>query len=335
MSKLRRIEGKFIELDEIEKIYKIENYSELCNLVKGLIEDNVISPVKNSGGNGKIPTLFKRYRIMDDVVDNSDLIDEITYKFSTRFSVEFYKKHVDKYKEHRKYILKLNDFFISKSQLLNTRVSMNERAFQIWGREKFLQKEGGKTILKNLGIELEELNYYDTSEPLAYYSKSKKTPQKVLILENKDTYYTLRRHLISGSEKILNEDIGTLIYGGGKNINKAFNDFNISVEDYVCSCNNTILYFGDLDYEGIVIYEGLYKLFKDEYNIKPFVKGYEKIIYKAELEEVDLPTTKEGQNRNISDIFLNEFNEKYRKKIEKILEDNLYIPQEMLNISDL
>ena len=48
-------------------------------------------------------------------------------------------------------------------------------------------------ILKNLGLELDFLNYYDTCEPIAYYSMSKENPQNILVLENKDTYYTMRK----------------------------------------------------------------------------------------------------------------------------------------------
>lgn len=326
---------KFIEIDEIEKIYKTEAYDDLCRIVAELIKQEEILPVKNSGWNGKRPALYKKYRILEKDEDNTELFNEINYKLSTKLSIEYYKNHLDKYKEHRKYILMLSDFIINKRHLLKEPVSMNERSFQIWGREKLLQKEGGKTIIKNLGLDLKELNYYDTSEPLAYYSKTKETPQRILIIENKDTYYTLRRHLINGGENILGEDISTLIYGGGKNINKAFNDYKISVEDYVSDKENTILYFGDLDYEGIIIYEGLYELFSKEYKIEPFINGYRKMLDKAEENLVNLPKTKEGQNKNINNIFLSRFDMDYRNRINKILKADLYIPQEIINITDL
>ena len=145
----------------------------------------------------------------------------------------------------------------------------------------------------------------------------------------------MRRYLIAGGNEILGENISTLIYGAGKNVNKAFNDFEISVEEYVSNKENKLLYFGDLDYEGIVIYEGLYNLVKDKYNIAPFINGYEQMIDKYIKEEIRLPKTKEGQNRNIKNIFLNKFNADYRKKISKILQQDLYIPQEILNIKEL
>lgn len=335
MSKFQSFKNTFITVDEIKGMFKLDDYLSLYNKICNSIELGEIEPVKSSNLNGKNPPLHSRYRIIKKEEDNSALIDELTYKVTVDFDVSYYKKHIDKYKEHREYILKLNDFILNhKEELLNP-ISMNERAFQIWSMEKFLQKGEGKTILKNLGLSLDFLNYYDTSEPLAYYSASKHIPQKVLIIENKDTYYTLRRHLISKGDNILGEDISTVIYGGGKNINKAFKDFQISVEEYVSNRENEILYFGDLDYEGIVIYEGLCRVNHNNYKITPFVKGYEAMISKAFTENIPLQKTKEGQNRNIGDEFLNSFTPEIRKRILEILEEDLYIPQEIININDL
>lgn len=339
------INKKTIELDEFEKIYKITEYNKLVKIVNLLIEKGEIIPIKNSGGNGKSPTLYKRYRVVAKVQDNEEIINEIHYKLCSRFNVEYYESHLDKYREHRSYVLKLNDFMINNSRLLDSKISINERSFQIWGREKFLQKEGGKTILKNLGISLETLNYYDTSEPLAYYSHNKYMPQNILIIENKDTYFTMRNHMISGNNTILGEKIDTIIYGGGKNVKKAFNDFKISVEKHVSNISNKFFYFGDLDYEGIIIYEGFYESFYKEYYLRPFFNGYRKMIDKVKSLNIDLPKTKDGQNKNITGLFFNHLQlvtdndmdtfTEYEKEIKNILENDLYVPQEIINITDL
>ena len=59
------------------------------------------------------------------------------------------------------------------------------------------------------------------------------------------------------------------------------------------------------------------------------------MVDKARAESISLPKTKEGQNKNISEIFLTEFDQEYRDQIEKILKYGLYIPQEIVNITDL
>lgn len=331
---LSNFKRKRIELDELEKLFKIDTYCDLYVKVNELISANKIKPIISSGQNGKSPALYKRYKIVDIKEESKELVEEIEYKLISKFNIEYYRNHLEKYSDHRKYILQLNDFFINKSEFLNYPVSMNERSFQIWGREKFLQKEEGKSILKNLDIYLGILNYYDTSEPLAYYSRSKNTPQNVLIIENKDTYYTFRNYLINNN-KILDEEITTIIYGAGKSVWKTFKDFKVSVEKHVSNQNNKFFYFGDLDYEGIFIYEKFYHLFSKEYNIRPFINGYKKMIEKSEMMEVNLPKTKAGQNRNIEKVFLQEFSKKLNLKMLRILENNLYIPQEIINVTDL
>ncbi|VYU69860.1 hypothetical protein [Clostridium tertium] len=325
---------KKIAIEEIEKVYKVSTYNDLYILVSKLIENNEIEAIKSSGGNGKKPALYKRYRIVEEEEDNSVYLEELNYKILSKFDISYYKKNINKYKEHREYILVLNTFIKENEELLKIPLSMNERSFQIWRREKFLQKEEGKLIIKNLGLNLEYLNYYDTSEPLAYYSKSKKTPQNILILENKDTYYTMRKYLINSPNSILGNEIDTVIYGAGKGILKAFKDYEVSVEDYLFSKENKMYYFGDLDYEGIIIYENFYSKFKNKYNIKPFIEGYKKMIDKVDNMK-SLPKIKDGQNRNINDYFLKEFSMNYREKIEEILKNDLYIPQEIINIIDL
>lgn len=325
---------KKITIEEIEKLYKVSTYNDLYILVLKLIENNEIEPIKSSGGNGKKPALFTGYRIVEEEEDNSFYFEELDYRISSKFDISYYKKNINKYKEHREYILALNTFIKENEELLKVPLSMNERSFQIWGREKFLQKEEGKLILKNLGLSLDYLNYYDTSEPLAYYSKSKKTPQNILILENKDTYYTMRKYLINYNNTILGKEIDTVIYGAGKGVIKAFKDYDVSVEDYLGNKENKIYYFGDLDYEGIIIYENFYSKYKDKYAINIFIEGYKKMIDKSRNIN-SLPKTKEGQNRNINEYFLQQFSSEYKEKIEEILKNDLYIPQEIINIIDL
>lgn len=335
MKKLQGIKGSFITLDEIAKIINVEDYFEFHKKVCEMITNELIKPVPSSNLNGKKPALHNKYRIIRKEEDNSDFLEEINFKLSIEFDTSYYKKNINKYKEHREDILLLNKFFLTKKSLLEDSISMNERSFQIWGKEKLLQKGYGKTILKNLGLNEKVLNFYDTSEPLAYYSISKEIPQKILIIENKDTYYTFRKHLINGNFKLIGEDIRTVIYGKGKNINKTFKDFEISVEDHVSSMENEILYLGDIDYEGIGIYESFYSYFSNKYKVKPFVSGYMKMIDIAEGLDFKLPVTKDGQNRNIKEVFLDNFNLEYRNKILNTLENNVYIPQEILNIKDL
>lgn len=332
MKDIKKIKKNKVSLKEIDSYFDVKNYIDLCNLVNELIYNDDIKPIKSSNMNGKSPALYNRYTIIRKN-DIRDYTDEILYKINHNLDVSKYLKNQSLYEKDRDKILMLSEFLDNNIEKLEKRISMNERSFQIWHREKFLQKEGGKTLIKNLGIDQNFLNFYNTTEPLSYYSRDKNTPQNVLIIENKDTFYSMRNFVISG-KTIIKENISTIIYGGGKGIYRSFEDFDLCVEPYLSNKNNKFLYFGDLDYEGILIYEKLSEIFKDEYNIEPFIEGYKKIIEKYKNMDIDLPVSKDNQNKNIDNKFINYFDKYYKNEIENILKSGLYIPQEILNVED-
>lgn len=326
---------KRICLDDIESQYKIQSYKELYNKVLTLIQHGKLKPVKASGKNGKKPALYSEYWIIEEPEDNAKYIEELSYLFVPMISTHYYLNHIQQYREDRQWLLLLNQYLKTNRNALQIPKSINERSFEIWHRENFLKEEQGKKILKRCGISLEELNLYETTEPLAYYVHTREIPQNMLILENKDTFYSMRKHLLSGNSSILGTSIGTLIYGAGKGIFRSFQDFSLCAEPYMREKRNVIYYFGDLDYEGIAIYESLASLFDKECKIEPFAEGYLKMIEKAkEIGEDQLPTMKEGQNKNIGTYFWDSFGRDSADKMQRILQNGRYIPQEILAIGD-
>lgn len=328
-----------LTLSEIEHRMKnkVENisYNELYNYILIEIQKGSLEPIKASGTNGKTPALYNRYWEYEEEEDYSEFIQEMKYKLNPRLKIEYFLKNPDRYGVERKRIQKLSNYLNqTRGQILKP-VTMNERSFEIFRREKYLRDEGGMELLKKLGISIEELGIYDTREPLAYYTRSRQNNQNILILENKDTFYSMRKSLDDGKQEILGVEIETLIYGAGKGIYKSFQDYIQGVEKYFLNVGNVLWYFGDLDYEGILIYETLSQMYEKEVPIRLFVPAYIRMIDKAYQIGVDeLPDTKEKQNRNISMIFFENLGEEYTKKARDILEQNKYIPQEILNCND-
>lgn len=335
MKDIRKYGYKRIDTMEMQKYLEIDDYEKLVTAIKELEGKKILSPVKSSKLNGKRPPLYNRYNILDEKKDYSLYIDELMYKLNFRIKSDYYLKHLELYENDRPYILKLSSFLNRNYNLLDMPVSENERSFQIWNREKYLRSGGGKKLLTNLGLNLELLNIYPTTEPLSYFSINKNIPQKILIIENMDTFYTMRQHLLKNGGAIFGENITTVIYGRGKDIWRTFNDFNVCLEPYLLYKYNEILYLGDLDYEGIFIYEQLCSNFKDSYKINPFIKAYCYMVDKYIDENMDLPESKAGQNKNLRGIFMKCFTSDYKRKIMDILVGGCYIPQEILNISDL
>ncbi|XCP85149.1 Wadjet anti-phage system protein JetD domain-containing protein [Roseburia hominis] len=324
---------KRVSLDQLLYFKKDLLYIEQYEYVMLLLKEGHIRPLKASGTNGKHPALYREYWLLEESKDYSVMEDELKYQITPQISVDYYLSHLEAYEQDRDWVLKLSEYLKDRSECLESPESVNERSFEIWGREKFLSKEQGRKILKRCGLTEGFLNIYKTVEPLAYYSHTREVPQNLLILENKDTFYSMRRHLLEGNDRILGVRIGTLIYGGGKRIRRSFEDFEFCIEPYMKADGNRIYYFGDMDYEGIGIYEGLAEVFAEKWKIEPFVPAYEALLRKAK-KAGHLPETKEQQNRNIKNVFFLFFSEEQTQQMKKILECNEYVPQEILNISD-
>ncbi len=325
---------KRISLEDIFVKHPDKAYGGIYDLIRGQLDAGVLRPVKASGTNGKSPALYREYWVVEKPKDYSALEEELKYGLHPLISVDHYLSHLETYEQDRVWVRMLSDYLKDRRSSLEHQGSVNERSFEIWGQEKFLTKGPGKKILKRCGLDLSLLNVYETVEPLAYYSYTRQAPQDLLILENKDTFYSMRRHMLGGDSRIFGMEVGTLIYGGGKRILRSFKDLEICAEPYMREKANRIYYFGDLDHEGVRIYESLARMFEGRWEIQPFCRAYEKMLEKAQR-MAQLPQTKEQQERDMSGVFFSYFSDAVRRQMLKILDKGLYIPQEIINISDL
>jgi hypothetical protein len=331
MKDILKFPANKISLEELQTYFRIEEYQALVELVRELMEKNRIQPIKSSRLNGKRPGLYLAYRILREKADRVSWKEELRYMVP-ELVPDYYLRNQESYGKDREYIRKLNEYFLTRKDRLDLPVSVNERSFEIFGREKFLLKEGGKRILRNLGLAIEALNCYETSQPLAYYSYDKREGQTMLIVENKDTFYSMRKHLLDDKRTVFGVQIDTLIYGGGKAIYRSVNDFELCLEPYMRSPQNRILYFGDLDYEGILIYEQVATRMQPVFRVEPFTVAYEGMLKKSKQSE--LPISSERQNKSCGHEFFSYFMRNVVMQMKGILEDGRYIPQEILQMHD-
>jgi hypothetical protein len=145
----------------------------------------------------------------------------------------------------------------------------------------------------------------------------------------------MRTFLLNGGLKIFSKPVSTLIYGRGKDIWRTFNDFTVCIEPYLLNSENEMLYFGDMDYEGVYIYQQLKENFKRGFEIKPFREAYCFMIDRMQQEKYQLPLSKEGQNKNINEEFFTWFDDEYIFKMKSLLKSGAYIPQEIVSLRDL
>jgi hypothetical protein len=330
---------KKVTYEQLVSGKKFSNYTEEAGYIFSLIDSGRIKPVLSSSKNGKKPALYTKYWLIEEKKDYSKLINELRNAISPMINIDFYLNHPDIYEKEREYVIDLSDYLENHKEALNYQMSENERSFAIWNKEKFLSGKSydlvsSGDVLKHCGIDKDSLSVFRTAEPLAYYSFSKDVPQNILILENLDPFYSVRKKMLGGNNDICGVSVGTLIYGGGKRVVKSFEDFEISSEPYMTDERNHLLYAGDLDYEGIGIYESLMmrmnKILNNDCDI--CLELYNRMIDKVE----DISKLPHMKEQKITDItsFTEAFTVERKNKIIEILNCGRYIPQEIISAAD-
>ncbi len=320
---------KFITVDVLLKMAGPMLYDEFAKLVYACIEDNVMDPVKSSGTNGRRPALYNKYRICRSETDYTNAQKDIKMLHPS-FNHSKYAKHPEVYVKHKEEINMLSRFLWEHAGQLQHPMSINERSFQIWGQEKLLKDRSVIAGIFNYNeLDLSLLNFYETPEPFFEYIHSNEDEMNILIIENKDTWFSLRKIIREDKVNHLFRQYHVLLYGEGKKIISR-NDRLKEYDRLLPGSRNCYYYFGDLDFEGIEIYNTLVDTNK-ELNISLCTELYAWMLQKST--QYDLPKTKAGQRVTDIQAFLTHFNERECQSINHILHSGLYIPQEILNYS--
>ncbi|MFZ5987940.1 MAG: Wadjet anti-phage system protein JetD domain-containing protein [Bacillota bacterium] len=303
-------------------------YRSFAASVVHFCEGGVLSPVKSSGTNGRNPFLYNKYRINSMDNDRKNMSEELMHELQSlhpRLDKGFYFKNPHVYKGDRGYILMLSQYLLDSltSKSLKYRCTMNERSFEIFNDEKFLES-GGKVLLKRLGLTLQDLNCYKTLEAFFYILFKPKERLNILIIENKDTFYSVLKYLErKPDKKLYGISIDMLIYGEGK---KIVNSFSFLNEVAMGTPIDRVYYFGDLDFEGIGIFNSLASKY-GKHLVVPHTSLYKELLASAKTP----PPLKTNQSEIYLDLFLMYFDEDSKGKITEILYNGKYIPQEALN----
>ena len=251
---------------------------------------------------------------------------EINKYFPLSYSRSYYKNHLKQYLKDRDIVMKLSSYHKREDKPLMGIMSYNERLFDIFGYEKFIEHSALMTIIDRMGLKEDYLNFYQTPEPFIYHSRNDNEVQKILIIENKDTWYTMR--------KLMEEGYGpfdSIIYGEGKKILSSIEELYLHQKSYFRNFDNKFLYFGDLDDEGLGIYLSLVDKVP-EIRLKLWMEGYEKMIGLAcENDRWRIHKPQRSLDRENLKKVLNTMDEDMMDMVFENFSKDKYIPQEILN----
>lgn len=301
-------------------------YNRFYNIIKKMQTEHNLLPVKASGINGRNPVLYNKYKVSgpnEKTDENKGEINEIL-ALHPQLKREYYLKNIRQYQKDREQIYKISNFFFSlhESHALEYRCTLNERSFEIFGDEKLLSDKG-EAFLKRLGLNFEDLNCYKTYEAFFYYYLDRSDINNVLVIENKDTFISLVKACnIGGCNREGN--IQLLVYGEG---NKIQNSFKFMDELAANLKIGTVFYFGDLDYPGIDIFLRLKERYLT-YRIVPHICLYRQLVNSVE----EPPFVRNDKTTDIRE-FLTYFDKNDADRMDKLLKERKFIPQEGINFA--
>lgn len=127
---------KKITLDTLLQASGETEYQKQYEYIAGLLQSGKLIPVKRAPLNGRRPALCVAYwEIAEEPADKETLREELLFRISPKINTGYYLNHLANYQREREQVLKLNRFLMEEQEDLKDTVSLNERSFQIWGRD--------------------------------------------------------------------------------------------------------------------------------------------------------------------------------------------------------
>ena len=321
---------KTISLEDLIALLKVEKSDtrDLFDAISSLMKETVLEPVKSSGYNGNIRyPLFKKYRITIEDDQNLEAVQQISKLHPALLKNGYLATHSKDYISHRETIEKLNKYLFSGKK--GAPVSRKERSFEIFGREKVLDDLEVKTLLRNLGMTDSDLGFYDTPEYCFHdYIPERKDQMTLLICENKDIWFNIRRCMFEDHYKSLfGVAIDGVVYGNGNKVSQKQG----ALAEYVRFMGNPkvrFLYWGDIDREGFDIYRRTREV-NSSLDICLFVPGYRKMIERAQTIEIENSPSSKKADMDFGNL-IEDFSIEEQVFLCGVFLENKLIPQEII-----
>lgn len=252
LDQLKKHPNKTIKLDQLESSVTNGNvdYDEFAKVIHGFVANGILKPITPSKTNNKPNPLPLKYRIDQSQIysDYHKTLHKKQFELNSAIHLDVYFKLSEKdYLKDLPYIEKINDYLQQRG--MPTQMYIPELSFELVNDEKWIDEKGGKRVLKQIGL-WDVLTFHDRIDPVAFAVNPTKVNdpiQKHLIIENKTPFLHIMKHL----EK---SEYATVIYGQGW---KIISSMQLFEKQYRSIAKHQYEYFGDLDPEGISIYDEL------------------------------------------------------------------------------
>ena len=314
---------KRITLEELSRL--CSDSEQLNEQIKELTNQGVLVPIKISGTNGnqKNP-LFMRYTIcIENTIQVSP--DEINALHPRLSANGYLLRNRMQVVNNRAFLCRLTEWLTNQKG--NDMMSRRERSFAIFGEEKELDNH--LRLLEAIGITGDMLRYYETPEQcFSDYIPVRKSTMTLLICENKDIWFNIRRLMYeSQANTLFDTQIDGVIFGQGNDITGK--DKFRSYAAYLGADTIRFLYCGDIDRAGFDIFLRLCKA-AEELHIELFLPAYKKMLELSRNIQLPYSEDKRCIIPEMSGILL-KFLVDEQEQITHIVQNNKRLPQEILS----
>lgn len=332
IEKLKKYGKKTISKVDLEALFGVSADQTLFEIISVLSEREILSPFKNSKTNGnRMYPIYLKYKVSipQDTYENE--LNEIATLHPLLLNNGYLQTKPEEYKKYQELLQKLDRYLFVRT--VNTvSISRKERSFEIFDEEKVLDDKAFCSLLERLGITLDVLGFYDTPEYCFNdYIPMRKQKMTLLICENKDIWFNIRRMMFENHAKeIFGTHIDGVVYGCGNKVSgkgalTSYTEFIGSEVEY--------LYWGDIDRAGLNIYLSTVRA-NPNMDLKLFVPAYEEMLRLAQEKYIPDSTDERERMDDYSGIF-DSVHQNLRATFEESIQNNKRIPQEIITYAFL
>ena len=310
------------------RMIRVAQMDEFERALDQLCRDQILSPVVSSKVRGAAVPSYEKYLLngTSRTKEYDSGYRKQLYAYPGTRVPEYYRAKKAEFEKDKGYMDRIYGYWQQKEKL---DLTANELGFYLFHSEKaFEQPEKNKKssgraleVLNRMGLSLNDLGVRHAPEPffhISYPGLYDNRQHRVLITENKDTYYTVM-------EKMAGFGYDCVIFGEGKKILSSF----AVAEDYGIGKGDAVHYFGDLDPEGLSIYAKFRRRYGQMYEISLRSDWYQALASAYDPETLPLTETHvmEEAMREALPV-LEELPEDTAARLIKLFEEGRYIPQE-------
>ena len=318
ISRLKNYSKKTIDFFSLQSMSdgKFEK-QELETVIKELMADQILILLS------KKPdiTISSKFRLDKTRLYQEELnqIRALEWRLDNRIHLDYYYKYPVEMASDEEVLLKINRSI--QEETIFEELYLPELSLRLVGDEKWLEYKEGKKLLKKIGL-WEHFTVGDRYEPIAFAlnpmlfgGQETNGIYRHLIVENKTTFKQVMNILAR-------TEFAAVIYGQGY---KIISSCRMLKEQLPLKGQHQFEYFGDFDKKGIEIFDAL----TGQMAVTLHQGLYEALFKKGAVRGHESQNCAQEKIERFCGQFVN------AKELLQLIENGLYLPQEMLSEQEM